>query len=146
MRHPLMTIRTHVSLVLTCTFLATAPVYAQTAPAPATPQAEALNDEGKELFKNGNYDAAIEKFRAAIAASPADPRFYFNLCAALEKVNQFDNALEACDSVYEHSPDERLRAKLGIGARKVAERHPFERNVAEILGLYERHVPRRAAV
>jgi UDP-glucose:(heptosyl)LPS alpha-1,3-glucosyltransferase len=53
------------------------------------------------------------------------------------------------DDLFEHIDalfDERVRTKLGIGARKVAERHPFERNVAEILGLYERHVRRRSAV
>jgi UDP-glucose:(heptosyl)LPS alpha-1,3-glucosyltransferase len=47
------------------------------------------------------------------------------------------------DDLYERVEalfDEGVRTKLGIGARQAAERHPFERNVAEILGLYERHV------
>jgi UDP-glucose:(heptosyl)LPS alpha-1,3-glucosyltransferase len=53
-----------------------------------------------------------------------------------------DDLYECVDALY----DDRLRTKLAIGARKVAERHPFERNVAEIMGLYERHVRRRTAV
>jgi UDP-glucose:(heptosyl)LPS alpha-1,3-glucosyltransferase len=41
--------------------------------------------------------------------------------------------------------DDRLRAELGAAARRVAMRHPFERNVAEILRVYERPMGRRAA-
>jgi UDP-glucose:(heptosyl)LPS alpha-1,3-glucosyltransferase len=38
--------------------------------------------------------------------------------------------------------DERLREMLGSAARNVAVAHPFEKNVAEILRLYDRRVPR----
>lgn len=41
--------------------------------------------------------------------------------------------------------DARLRAELGAAARRVALRHPFERNVAEIMRLYERPIGRRLA-
>jgi UDP-glucose:(heptosyl)LPS alpha-1,3-glucosyltransferase len=41
--------------------------------------------------------------------------------------------------------DERVRSRLGAAARRVALRHPFERNVAEILALYERFADRRLA-
>jgi UDP-glucose:(heptosyl)LPS alpha-1,3-glucosyltransferase len=41
--------------------------------------------------------------------------------------------------------DERVRSRLGAAARKVALRHPFERNVAEILALYERSAGRELA-
>jgi UDP-glucose:(heptosyl)LPS alpha-1,3-glucosyltransferase len=41
--------------------------------------------------------------------------------------------------------DEHLRAKLGAAARQVALRHPFQRNVVEILRLYERSTGRRMA-
>ena len=41
--------------------------------------------------------------------------------------------------------DARLRAELGAAARRVALRHPFERNVAEILRLYKRPIGRRLA-
>jgi glycosyltransferase involved in cell wall biosynthesis len=52
-----------------------------------------------------------------------------------------DGLYECVEAIFDHA----LRTKLGVGARKVAERHPFERNVAEILGLYERHAKRRSA-
>jgi UDP-glucose:(heptosyl)LPS alpha-1,3-glucosyltransferase len=38
--------------------------------------------------------------------------------------------------------DERLRVQLGLAARTVALRNPFERNVVEILALYDRKVGR----
>jgi UDP-glucose:(heptosyl)LPS alpha-1,3-glucosyltransferase len=41
--------------------------------------------------------------------------------------------------------DERLRTKLSAGARRVALQHPFDKNVAEILRLYDGRVRRRAA-
>jgi UDP-glucose:(heptosyl)LPS alpha-1,3-glucosyltransferase len=41
--------------------------------------------------------------------------------------------------------DERVRSDLGAAARTVALRHPFERNVAEILALYEKSAGRRLA-
>ncbi len=41
--------------------------------------------------------------------------------------------------------DPRVRTELGAAARRVALRHPFERNVAEILRLYERPVGWRLA-
>jgi UDP-glucose:(heptosyl)LPS alpha-1,3-glucosyltransferase len=41
--------------------------------------------------------------------------------------------------------DESARKKLGAGARRVALQHPFEKNVAEILGLYDARSRRRAA-
>jgi UDP-glucose:(heptosyl)LPS alpha-1,3-glucosyltransferase len=41
--------------------------------------------------------------------------------------------------------DSQLRDELGAAARRVALRHPFERNVAELVKLYERTVPRKLA-
>jgi UDP-glucose:(heptosyl)LPS alpha-1,3-glucosyltransferase len=41
--------------------------------------------------------------------------------------------------------DDRVRSRLGAAARSVALRHPFERNVSEILALYERAASRRLA-
>jgi UDP-glucose:(heptosyl)LPS alpha-1,3-glucosyltransferase len=41
--------------------------------------------------------------------------------------------------------DQRVRSSLGAAARRVALRHPFERNVAEILTLYKRSTGRRLA-
>jgi UDP-glucose:(heptosyl)LPS alpha-1,3-glucosyltransferase len=53
-----------------------------------------------------------------------------------------DDLYECVDALF----DDSVRTRLGIGARKVAERHPFERNVAEILALYDCYVQRRSAI
>lgn len=49
--------------------------------------------------------------------------------------------LERVDALF----DERLRGRLGLAARRVALRNPIERNVAEIVRLYEQRGRRRAA-
>ena len=49
--------------------------------------------------------------------------------------------IESIDALF----DERLRQRLGSAARNVALAHPFEKNVAEILRLYDKRVPRRLA-
>ncbi|HEX5472838.1 MAG TPA: glycosyltransferase family 4 protein [Lacipirellulaceae bacterium] len=41
--------------------------------------------------------------------------------------------------------DERLRTRLGCGARNAASRHPFTKNVDEIFSLYEHNVRRKVA-
>jgi tetratricopeptide (TPR) repeat protein len=81
-------------------------------PAPASPQAEQINDQGKELYKNKDYLGAAAKFREAIQIYP-DARYYFNLCATLEKAGDYDAALEACDAVYDHQPGDELKGKTG---------------------------------
>jgi hypothetical protein len=87
-------------------------------------QAEAANDEGKKLFKAAKIDAAVGKFREAIALVP-DPRFHFNLCFSLEALKRYDEALAACDATLKAEPDERLRKKTtdriqGIQKKKAA--------------------------
>jgi tetratricopeptide (TPR) repeat protein len=84
-------------------------------------QAEALNEEGKMLYKDKSYPAAVEKFRAAIELVP-DARFYFNLCASLEKVGDLDGALQACDAVYAHAPSDALKGKTGERAAEIRKR------------------------
>ncbi|MBI4510698.1 MAG: tetratricopeptide repeat protein [Deltaproteobacteria bacterium] len=84
----------------------------------AAEEANALNEEGKKLYKDEDYTAAAEKFRQAIAKSP-EARFYFNLCVAHEKQGDFDKALEACDHVYGHDPSSELKAKTGERARDI---------------------------
>ncbi len=52
-----------------------------------------------------------------------------------------DALFERIDALF----NDRLRAELGTAARRVALRHPFERNVAEILRVYQRSTGQRAA-
>lgn len=75
-------------------------VAAPSAHAQKTPQdrAEELNDEGKELYRKGDYAGAANKFRQAVVLSP-EGRFYFNLCFVLEKQGKLREALTACDAV-----------------------------------------------
>jgi UDP-glucose:(heptosyl)LPS alpha-1,3-glucosyltransferase len=50
------------------------------------------------------------------------------------------------DALYERADalfDERFRQQVGVAARKVALRNTIERNVSEIVRLYERRAPRR---
>jgi UDP-glucose:(heptosyl)LPS alpha-1,3-glucosyltransferase len=70
-----------------------------------------------ELFRNGHEALTIEDPRDAPAL------------------------VECVDALF----DERLRRNLGEAARKVALRHTFEGNVAEIMALYHRTADRRLA-
>jgi tetratricopeptide (TPR) repeat protein len=89
---------------------ATTPVGA-TSTSGADPQlADSLNDEGTAFYSGKDYPAAANKFRAAIAASP-EARFYYNLCSALDRMGQVDEALQACGAVYTHAPSDDLRLR-----------------------------------
>jgi hypothetical protein len=89
----------------------------QAEPAP-NPQAEQLNDQGKELYKNKDFQGAAAKFREANSIQP-DARYYFNLCATLEKAGDLNGALEACDTVYSYTPNDELKAKTGQRAASI---------------------------
>jgi hypothetical protein len=91
---------------------------AQDLPPGASPQAEALNEQGKDLYKNKDYQGAAAKFREANSIQP-DGRYYFNLCATLEKAGDLDGALEACDSVYQYAPNDELKGKTGQRAASI---------------------------
>jgi tetratricopeptide (TPR) repeat protein len=91
---------------------------AQDVPPGANPQAESLNEQGKDLYKNKDFQGAAAKFREANSIQP-DGRYYFNLCATLEKAGDLDGALEACDSVYQYSPNDELKGKTGQRAASI---------------------------
>jgi UDP-glucose:(heptosyl)LPS alpha-1,3-glucosyltransferase len=55
--------------------------------------------------------------------------------------SDFDALYEKVDALF----DDRLRAKMGTAARDVALQHPFEKNVAEVLRLYEARSRARVA-
>jgi hypothetical protein len=94
------------------------PAVAAAQTAAPNPAAEALNDQGKELYKARDYQGAAAKFREAIGIAP-DARYYFNLCATLEKTGDYDGALEACDSVYANNPSDELKGKTGARAADI---------------------------
>ncbi len=59
----------------------------------------------------------------------------------VEAPTDFAALLERVEALF----DERLRGRLGLAARRVALRNPIERNVAEIVRLYEERGQRRIA-
>src|SRR5678815_667147 len=76
--------------------LATAsPALAQQSP---KQQADALNDQGKQFFAEKRYDDAYGKFREAATLSP-EARFFFNMCYALNFLERYQDAIQACEQV-----------------------------------------------
>jgi len=73
-------------------------------------QAEAANNEGKRLFRSAEIAAAKAQFQQAIAIS-SDPRFLFNLCLAHEALNEYDEAVSACQNVVDQNSEPRLTEK-----------------------------------
>src|SRR5262249_10962806 len=85
-------------------------------------KAEALNAEGKDPYTDGkDYEGAAAKLRQAIAIAP-DPRYYFNLCSALDRLELYDRALQACDDVFQHKPKPELATKTGKKAAEIRQR------------------------
>ena len=103
-----------ITLILLCGLAA--PALAQ------NKKAETLNDEGKDLYsEKKDFEGAAAKFRQAIQLSP-DPRYYFNLCSALDRLELYDQALEACDGVFAHKPRADLAQKTGAKAAEIRQR------------------------
>jgi tetratricopeptide (TPR) repeat protein len=101
---------------------ATSVAIAQNAEPPPNPRAEALNEEGKKLYaETKDYGAAAQKFEAAIAIDPS-ARYYFNLCAAFEKLEQYQRALDACDQVYAKNGRPELQQKAGKRAAAIRQK------------------------
>ena len=91
------------------------------------PRAEELNERGKTFYsEKHDYPRAAEMFRKAIAVSP-DARYYYNLCAALEQLEQWREALDACDAVFRHNPRGELAQKTGLKAADIRERRRLAR-------------------
>jgi len=85
-------------------------------------KAEALNDEGKDLYsEKKDFEGAAAKFRQAIQIAP-DPRYYFNLCSALDRLELYDQALEACDGVFANKPRPELSKKAAEKAEAIRQR------------------------
>ena len=73
-------------------------------------QAEAYNQEGKDLYKAKDFKGALAKFEAAVAVAP-EARYYFNVCAAHDQLGNRDAALAACSEVLNRNPNEELKSK-----------------------------------
>lgn len=80
--------------------------------------------EGNERYSHGDYDGAVESFKAAIAADPRLPGPYRNLGLAYRALNRCADALPMYEKYLELKPESRFtdrvrreidlcRAKLG---------------------------------
>lgn len=73
-------------------------------------KANELNAEGRDLLRDGKYEAAVAKFEHALELLE-DPRFYFNLCVAYEGSGDKIQAIAACREVRKNKPSKRLLDK-----------------------------------
>ena len=73
--------------------------------------AEDLNDAGKQLFAEREYDDALVKFQAAAKAKPSG-KYYFNVCFTLTQLGRYKEALAACEKVEPSGADDKLKAKV----------------------------------
>ena len=80
--------------------------------------------EGNERYARGDYDGAVESFKAAIAADPKLPGPYRNLGLAYRALNRCNDAMPMYEKYLELKPESRFtdrvrreidlcRAKLG---------------------------------
>ena len=84
--------------------LATLAVLLAVSPGPALAQkspkqqADELNSEGKQYFAEKRYEEAYGVFRQAATLSP-EARFFFNMCYALNFLERYQDAIQACEQV-----------------------------------------------
>lgn len=74
-------------------------------------EAEAINDQAKDTLRSGDMQGALAGFRKANDVYP-DARYVFNMCLALEALEQWQNALAECQRARGMKPDERLLGKI----------------------------------
>jgi hypothetical protein len=116
------------------TAAACAAVLASAGPAAAqsqTPaeQAKRLNDEGKQLFADKDFEGAYEKFREAAALSP-EARFYFNQCYALGFLERYEEAIKKCEQVEPAGADAELSEKTANALASLREKVAARRGEA----------------
>ena len=75
--------------------LAPSPALAQKSP---KQQADELNSQGKQYFAEKRYEDAYGVFRQAATLSP-EARFFFNMCYALNFLERYQDAIQACEQV-----------------------------------------------
>jgi hypothetical protein len=68
--------------------------------------------EGNERYARGDYEAAVESFRAAIAADPKLPGPYRNLGLAYRALNRCSDALPVYERYLELKPESRFTERV----------------------------------
>lgn len=74
---------------------AASPALAQKSP---KQEADELNSQGKQYFAEKRYEEAYGMFRQAATLSP-EARFFFNMCYALNFLERYQDAIQACEQV-----------------------------------------------
>src|SRR5437764_2314114 len=72
------------------------------------PTKEDLYDEAVDLFGDGNHDAAIAKYREALAVDPSYVDAWHGLAMAYNDAGRHAEAIEAGKKLCELSPDDVL--------------------------------------
>jgi hypothetical protein len=75
------------------------------------PDAEKLNDSGKDKLRSADVQGALADFQQADQMLP-DPRYSFNLCLAYEAQEQWDQAATACNKAKALNPKPELASKI----------------------------------
>jgi len=97
-----------------------------TVPLPAAGTPEATDLEGYDLYKKGQLDEAIEKFKQAIAGKATEPQFFYHLGLAYTdkalggKLEAFDKAIEAFNNVMRLTPGTKLARDAEIMIRDLS--------------------------
>jgi len=73
-----------------------------------------LIKEGNELFEQGRYDEAIEKFQQVVDSAPEYYRYYVNLGNCYKEKGDYQKAIENYMKVLEQEPDQ-TAALMNIG-------------------------------
>lgn len=77
-----------------------------------------LKQEAAELFSNGDYEAALEKYTAAVLAAPPSALLYANRANALLKLGRPLAAQRDCDCALAENPDSAKALRIRGKARK----------------------------
>lgn len=75
------------------------------------PEAEALNDAGKEKLYAADVQSALSLFQKANATLP-DAKYQLNICIALGALDQWENAIAACNQAKAMNPPPALAQKI----------------------------------
>lgn len=72
--------------------------------------------QGNELYKNGNYDQALEKYLNVQVDSPDVPQLSFNVADTQYKRGKYDEALKSFEKVLKTgTPEMQAKTSFNIG-------------------------------